>query len=68
MAAKRNANRGKLFLSCAKIFLRKEELMIKSINYKGVNVDVSEDGTICIEGKQKQIYCNHDGYPCVSLL
>lgn len=42
--------------------------MIKSINYKGVNVDVSEDGTICIEGKQRQIYYNHDGYPCVSLL
>lgn len=42
--------------------------MIKSVNYKGINVDVSKDGVIYVNGKQKRVYCNHDGYPCVSLL
>lgn len=38
----------------------------KMINYRGVDIEVSKKGKIKIDGKEKQWYFNHDGYPVIS--
>ena len=42
-------------------------MQTKTIEHKGVMIDVSEDGTIVWNGKVRKPHLNHDGYPVVSI-
>lgn len=39
----------------------------KEINYRGTNVGVTTDGRIFVDGKERNIFYNKDGYSCCSI-
>jgi hypothetical protein len=39
----------------------------KTIDYNGVEIEVSDDGIIVWNGKVRKHHLNHDGYPVVSI-